>query len=536
MELSKTDKDFRTMVYRKRRLSDTTLTQIVDDPIVSHIFRKFLKGELGEQKLEFFLAAERYRSLPVSTSVSELQREAEKIINTYLGEDSVFRSELGLDIATCDQIFEDLQVRFRKRKSSMMKAGLGSSFRSSSSGFDSQLEVGCSSPDILRRSFLLASMKTFQQLKFEYLPAFITSKSFEELRGDTGFFANEADAVEKASKLLEEMDITFIVNNPIGQHYLCQYIEIMKPFNGFGLDMMGLYEDVCTYEHLYDFESRAKRLERLLRRHMNLAEHIPSLLKLSEDYTANPKSFDKPGASLLQPLEAEIVHKLQKIEGDFKQSDVFRSMTKQIATSSLADLTKINSLNIRSSTRKTIDDVRGFAEARNLKTVDESEISLETVLMNSQGLVFFRRFAIENFMEDSILFWIAVEKYKDTLADMGEAADFEFKQNAGESLAKQFLMGDSAMQINVSSELRERTLAQFRDERTCDENVFNSAQAEVTKLLLNNLWNKFKTTPRYNYLKIRFKEREFIRDTQGHVGQSTIERRRSSLKLPVYNN
>ncbi|GBG25057.1 Regulator of G-protein signaling 4 [Hondaea fermentalgiana] len=529
LELTQTDKDFRTMVYRKRRLSDTTLTKIVDDPIVSHTFRQFLAGELGEQKLEFFLATEKYRMLPSETSLSSLQAEAETMVNNFVGEDGNLRTELGIDTVTCDQLLQDLQAR------QVATTSHSSSF-AAKDGKRLRYEVTCTNPDVLRRAFLLAAMKTFQQLKFEYLPAFMTSKAFSDLRGEEGFFADEQDAIEKAGKLLEDMDITYMISNPIGHHYLCQYAEKVSAFDGLGLEVLDLYEQLTTYSHLYDVNARAKRLFRLIRRHADLASKFPAMQRLLDDRDENPQKYDKPSAAVLKELEDEVLMLLRTIEADFRASEVFKSMTKQIATSSLADIDKINTLNVRRSTRKTIADLENFAEQRNLKAIEEANVTLETVLMNSQGLVFFRKFAIQNFMEDSILFWIAVERYKDALTEMGSARNFEFMQSAGNGLARDFLQDDSPMQINVSAELRENTLGAFRNEATCSLAVFDKAQEEVFKLLHHNLWRKFRETPRFKYLIKRFKEREFIRETQGHVGQAALDQRRSSLRLPIFND
>ena len=55
--------EFRSQVYRKRKLSDATLEKIIRDPYVQTEFLAFLHNTFSEQKLAFWLEVEAYQEI-----------------------------------------------------------------------------------------------------------------------------------------------------------------------------------------------------------------------------------------------------------------------------------------------------------------------------------------------------------------------------------------------------------------------------------------------------------------------------------------
>jgi len=517
--LSENDKNFRTLVYRKRRLSDSTLMQILLDPFVSRAFKRFLQGEFGEQLLQFYFDAQNYACLPASTSVKDRQEAAARIFNKYIAEDTETGFDIGLDHATRQHVSETLTAKL-VGSSSNQEGGV-------------VYKVTTTDQEKLKKAFYFSSMKAFQLIKFEYLPLFISSQAFQEMQGLEGFFADEADQVKKAQQLLSEMDMKFILEHPVGIFYLQKYFDETNALDGNGTILAELYEEVQTFERCGDPVTRRKRLDTVVLRYSGkFPEIVPSLEKVKVELADNSSlKWNKPSATSLQPIKEEITTELQKIEAEFKQSEIFQTMSKQITTSAISSLEKVSNFHTKTAnTQMTIKKINEFAEARNLKSIDEDEeISFQKVLNNSQGLVFFRRYAIENFMEDSIMFYVEVEKFKQKVESIGAENDFDLMQREGQRICTRFLVNDASMQINVSAQLREDTIQEFRDPGTCSINSFQAAEAEVLALLKNNLWAKFKSTPRFEYLRGRIREREMIREIQGRVGQEELDRRRESL-------
>lgn len=514
--LSERDRNFRTLVYKKRRLSDSTLEKLVSDPIVSAAFRDYLANEFGEQKLLFWLSQEQYRKLG-SVPLKEWQQKAAEIYNKYVADDTGTGFDIELDRATREQISLELQVKPM----------------SSAEGEPVRYQVHCSDEEVLKRAFLFAGLKTFQSIKFTYLPVFLTSKNFSELRGEDGFFKDVDDVVEKSGVIAQEsMDTAFILGQPLGLHYLLKYVEKEHVWSPeLGPSLATLFMEIHHYESNGKAADRFKRLERIAKRYRHMVE-LPALQEVIRRFDEAPDSFrDEVPTTLLSAASAEVIAKFAEVEAAFKEHDLFKQMTRTMATSSVSDFSKVTSFAAgRSQTKQTIKDLNEFARLRNLSSqAVEEPITLERVLAHSQGLLFFKRFATQHFCEDSILFWIEVQKFKANIAEL-EASDFALMQKAGAYLVKQFVAVDSPMQVNVSDAMRESALERFNDPAACGSVVFDAAQAEILKLLKENLWKKFQSSPRFSYLESRLQERNFIRETQGHVGQETLDaRRRSSV-------
>mmetsp|Transcript_10283 Transcript_10283/g.26098 ORF Transcript_10283/g.26098 Transcript_10283/m.26098 type:complete len:531 (+) Transcript_10283:174-1766(+) len=500
-ELSESDLHFRTLVYSKRRLSDATLEKIVTDPIVATAFKQFLHGEFGEQKLQFWFDADKYQRLPRSISLKTRQKEAEAIFNKYFNVDAASGYGVDLDQATRDQIVSDLGI----------KHGAG----------NEGCKVTATDAGKLNRVYVLAAFKVFQDIKFTYLPVFMTSSHFEGLRGNRGFFKDVEDATVKVQDFLKDMSLSYILANPVGQFYFQSYLS-GKSGTHVALEIVNLFVEIDHFKSCEDMKLRQNRLQVIRKRYGKILD-LKQLAAVEETLRQHPGQAERPGPSILNELEQEIIEHLTPFEAEFKGNQLFQQMTRVIATSSISDYSKVND-SIQTGTRRTIEAVEQFSVKRNLKAVNEEPFTFQALLMTSQGRCFFKRFAVQNFMEDSILFWIAVAKFKEEAAKASACeSNVPYLLKIGEGIISEFLLPDSPMLINVSAQLRERTIDTHRaSQDQVDKTAFDAAQKEVFKLMENNLWKKFQSTPRFFYLKERFRERSVIKETQGRVGQMQL--------------
>ena len=76
-----------------------------------------------------------------------------------------------------------------------------------------------SSPSVLSTVFNIAFGKVFQELKFEYMPRFLTSEAFVNLKDFKKYFSNEDDTVSVALQLVMDVDVDACLRNAWGTSY-----------------------------------------------------------------------------------------------------------------------------------------------------------------------------------------------------------------------------------------------------------------------------------------------------------------------------
>lgn len=505
--LTTEDKNFRSLVFQKRRLSDATLGKVLLDPVVSTAFKDFLNGQFGEHKLNFWLECDSYRSVQ---NIKEKQSAALDIFKRYIMNDE--NAEF-LDSVTKDQIMSDLGIKSLEKP-----------------------KVTTSDQVRLERVYLMAGVKVFQEIKFEYLPAFVTSDAFTTLNGEDGFFADSDDAMEKMDGIIKDMNMKFILDHPLAIHHFTRYIHENKLVGSDAVDLPNLWMEINHFNNAVDASFRCRRLTSICKRYKALK--LPALQKVIADFDKSPASFRSPDKMLLLLVQDEIIDSLSSFKDGFKASSNFAELSSMMTTSSVADYSKGKMYNKKFES--TLQQIKDFASVRNLmmdRQATSSELTLKDVLSHSQGLCHFKKFAIENFMEDSILYWTKCEKFKDEVEQL-DANSVNFAESVrqlGEFIITVFIKEGSDMQVNVSSKMREETIQRYNNDATCTLEVFDIVQAEVLKLLDLNLWKKFKSSPKYKYLESKFKERTMIQQMQGRVGQSEGEfgtaRRRSVAQM-----
>jgi hypothetical protein len=503
-EISEQDKNFRTLVYQKRRLSDTTLAKVMSDPVVSTAFRAFLHGEFGEQKLAFWVEQDQYRQLPpgAGTPLKDRQAAAERMYNRYINASANSTFDIELDTATRDAIKTDLLVKKGEERDG-----------------ETWWRVTQTDGTTLERAFLLAGAKTFQNIKFTYLPVFLSSSHFESLRGNEGYFKDIDDAVRKAGDFLHDMKMEFIMQHPLGQHYLLNFVKSTTVLGGKGSELVYLYMELEHFAAEAKAADRSTRLGRVAKRYAQLSS-VPALSAVLQQYKDKPEQFAEPPQNLLHEAQQQVVALFDAIEKDFKQDSLFKQMADSITTSSVQDYSKVKKYSERNRTKETIAMMNNFIEARNLHDRKDEELTLDKVLATSQGLCYFRKFAHQNFMEDSIEFWDKVDKFKQECAESPN--DKALLRRSGQPIVDMHLAPGSQMVINVSHAMIQETLDAFQNDKTLTVHIFDKAHAEVFALMRNNLWKKFQATPRFAYLQERAKEKEILRETQGRVGQTVL--------------
>lgn len=134
----------------RRRHSDVSLRTILLDPTIYQSFREFLQGQLCEEVFLFWIEVDQYNKI----EKAKLKREkAAHIYDTYIRPGAAQRIDLDQD--TRDAITKTLMY--------------------------SKERVTQSDPAKMCVVFDLAHAKTFTQLKFEFMPQFLTSKAFSKI-------------------------------------------------------------------------------------------------------------------------------------------------------------------------------------------------------------------------------------------------------------------------------------------------------------------------------------------------------------------
>lgn len=370
--------------------------------------------------------------------------------------------------------------------------------------------------DTLQQAFSVAGLKVFQDIKVTYLPIFMTSNSFLSLKDPKGFYQELKEIPSDASKFLPQMSMRQILEHPVAVYYLMDYATQHQLLEGKAADLLTLQMETSHYMNESIRSVRQDRLKRILSRYNKV--NLNSIKQLSERVESDPDIFRQVDPIIVKEIQDEVFAQFASIEEGFKKSAYFTKLVDE-GKSTENDLLEAAST---SQLQETMSSLSKYSAERNLVNLDD-ELTINEILQNPQGLCYLKKFAIENLMEDSIFFYIAVENFKKKARDMGTSADATFLREIGQNVVKKYLLNTSPMLINISESLRTKTVSNLINQPS--QGVFNVVQNEVVQLIRSNLYRAFQQTPAYGYLKLRIREKKIIKSMQGHMTkQDKIEK------------
>ena len=181
-------------MFRKRRLSDSSLEKILSDPYVRHAFVTFMEGDEREDMAQFWLECEGYQTISFD-AVDAKKRKAESIFNRFFKDKFL----LNLDQPTVLDIEKVLKVKDGK--------------------------VQQNDPEQLARVFNLAANKCFQYLKFECMSRFLVSNEFKKMKESTQYFKDFDDMARKSATLFQNIPLGIVLAHPVGEYHFLKFLS-----------------------------------------------------------------------------------------------------------------------------------------------------------------------------------------------------------------------------------------------------------------------------------------------------------------------
>lgn len=128
----------------------------------------------------------------------------------------------------------------------------------------------------------------------------------------------------------------------------------------------------------------------------------------------------------------------------------------------------------------------------------ECELTFEDLRKDAYGLRVYARFVKDNFIDENLQFFNAVEKYREMCSNSKFSA--AQRSAAGAEICKKFVVQGAEIQINVSASLSATILARFDEKanRTLLGSEFAEAEMECSLLEATNSYPRFKKTECYD--------------------------------------
>lgn len=492
--------EFKSRVFRKRKLSDTTLERVLQDPFVNQKFREFLRGCFGERKLALWLEIESFHAV----EASDQPALGLVVYNRYFKNKELVYAELSIDAPTVAQCEHDLGILFDANGDALV-------------GENSEL---------VPKAFNLITNKLFQELKFEYLGEFLVSSYFDELRGESGYFKDVDDAAMKTALIMEEMNGGYILAHPLGQHYFFKFVNEHEVMGGRASVMVDLLAEIFDIQNTTsDSNHRRERMVKIVTRYGGLTEldALQSVMtKLEEEPGWEADTEFEVAVDILDATHQQVIAFLSAYIEPFKKSHHFSVFTNSIKSGRLNSKIEISETRKKTSTA-AIEAADKFAKQRNLSASSTKFTTMEEMLSTTVGICYIKRYATQRFMEEHLFFWIEAQNFKEgrfeepsfgTHISFAPEEDFTARRlKRANRIYIKYVAEDCVMPINISQSLKE-DIATELGESVDIANVFDKAAEESFKLLNENLWDSFKKTPTFELLRQKLVTKDMKKSIQ----------------------
>jgi hypothetical protein len=278
------------------------------------------------------------------------------------------------------------------------------------------------------RAFNLAHNKVFTTLKVVYMPRFLISDNFANLKS-----ISDADLItHEVGQLLMSIDLGGIFDSVAGLYYFKEYLS--SPFtDGIlnekirGDELFELLRQIDDFTQTADLIHKRKRAVVIFKRFEALKPDLVELQLSEGRFKKTVANFSELGDGsalgdgstvdgMFASLFTDVVAVGMKLLTDehlqnFKATIYFKKFTHSIAKKkaegSLSNgLESLRKYAEEQLTPTTASDSRGYQYHL------QSARSLMQVLQEKTGIHYFKQFAMRNFQEENVCFWVEVNNFE----------------------------------------------------------------------------------------------------------------------------
>jgi hypothetical protein len=463
---------------------------ILGDPIVEKAFKSFMRNKFHEDKVSFWADFRGYREKQVSSeTLVDRRNRARDIYTKYIKEDAKF--DVGLDPLTRSDIEEGLQL-------------------------DSDFQVHQKDETTLRRVFDEAHEKIFNELKFEFMPKFFCSRDFIQLETFEKIIPNFNtlnDLTESIQSSIGQ-DIEFIMDHPWGCYYFKNFLYDSDWSSVAEADeCFELLQEIEDFKMGKDIAHRRRRISQIFKKYYpgkvkelkGVYDLIHGDVKLEHDPPRH--CLDSIQLLLKKKLEDEYLPRFRESEGFGRFKALFSGTTTTDPNQGFNEFPKL------------IHELQDFKKERNYEHlvyndgenssgVDES---FHSFLSNRSGRFYFKKFSRQVFQEESYLFWLEVQHFKNEefiapadgsfILSLPTDSDKELMLKRARIIVQKFIKPGSTHEINIPYTMKMKIAAEVEKENHLQ--VFGPAEKEILQLMERNMWSRFKDS--YFYSQFRMK-------------------------------
>ncbi|KAJ3448493.1 regulator of g protein signaling [Anaeramoeba flamelloides] len=187
---------------------------------------------------------------------------------------------------------------------------------------------------------------------------------------------------------------------------------------------------------------------------------------------------------------------------DYRDKDVgctlkFTGLYEKIPTSTTVFL--IPFMSAKFFTSVVIPVIFSYIKEYKFNVLDEKKlIEFRTILENPIPLEYFKKFCINDFCVENIMFWLSVGNFK-------ELVEEEERKEAFDECVNLFIRNGARYQINISYS-NKNTLLSLSDENKGEVGIFDKARKEIYNLMQRNTFVEFIGSSVWKEMIIKLKE------------------------------
>jgi len=532
--------------HRKRRLSDQAMDHVMHDERIFNAMIDYSK----EEEVEFIPVAwsdlDAFDAVPLDHP--EYVSKANDIFKKHFSNELCVRFWSIIPVDSWKEIREDLKIK------------------------EESGDIGQLDPAVVSDVFKVLHLRLHCCIKYEHLPSFLLSDEFREVSDKAQVKTEEGDVL-----LLEGSDsedslcgsgkslgrasssdfVQEFVNNSEKAAYFLEYIlreatGVRGSVDGAGkhhrrrsfnlhrqVGLVELYNEIqALLDDSADEASKLKRLNRIMLRYAPPSQEFisPPVNSLTIVYQEMDFGDDEKGLEtlpenlpeLFQKINYEILSRIATdIFPEFKRSVSYKRM--QENSRKHMDLPEVeeDAVANQGTVLRTYDTQSRVASlelfANDLTTAGvsftarhgKSAVSLSHVLSDTLGVLLLKRYAIQMFQEENILFLVDVINYKTFVTETEEHEMYGLLHRA-QTMVRQYVEPGSPMEINISFDQRNDIINSVSDvfskfiaaltsstsspKRNASVpnsvllHFFSDAYDEIYTLVTKGLWNTFKST------------------------------------------
>eukprot|EP00516_Mucochytrium_quahogii_P005088 CAMPEP_0203757278 /NCGR_PEP_ID=MMETSP0098-20131031/10402_1 /ASSEMBLY_ACC=CAM_ASM_000208 /TAXON_ID=96639 /ORGANISM=" , Strain NY0313808BC1" /LENGTH=652 /DNA_ID=CAMNT_0050649469 /DNA_START=1735 /DNA_END=3689 /DNA_ORIENTATION=+ len=511
--------------YRQRRLSDQSMSLIMDDPTIYEAFQSFVKQDANEVVVSCWKEMDEFCTYIAGSNADKqvIVDGAQTLCDKYILGEFTEKFSTILARSTIDDLIFDLCIDKEDLKHKICQTNI----------------------QTIENVFKVIHLRMHNFLKYEYLPGFLVSEEFRKL---TALGENASSSEEEEEEEDEEDEF---VTTEVDEHSVS--LETMTPSSVNSISSIEETSSIVTDDEIAPFffeyvfmeaksldENLGKHLARRksslqraldrnrshsLQRHLNLVElflELEALLESTDEETRLRRlnlilnRYGQPSQTLIQPpvqslyalnerlhddmqrnkpltsLPQDVNEQIGEVKSDviamigrrlvpgFKRSNTYRRMVSgdrkllQYPSSTLTvKIDENEPLRLRASSSPKREGTAAHVAALE-SYIQESKMpsrtfsaskgdqGLDDVLANSHGIFLLKRHARRLFQEENVSFLVNVQQFKRNVGISKRDDMYELLHSA-QSICNQFIEPGSPLEVNISAKQRSTTLELFNE-------------------------------------------------------------------------